>query len=118
MRHQARSEDLPTVNRFVVVLKPTEAYLNWANSCPGDGPEITLAELREECTAYLIPGVEDPRAWIRRHFMPMFEWELAAWCTDETYWPKKRTYQLFKKFFEIEIHSIVVDLGKGPVRHE
>jgi hypothetical protein len=44
--------------------------------------------------------------------------ELAAWCTDETYWPKKRTYQLFKKFFEIEIHSIVVDLGKGPVRHE
>ncbi|MEA1870644.1 MAG: hypothetical protein U9N00_00400 [Candidatus Bipolaricaulota bacterium] len=80
--------------------------------------KITLTELREECTAYLIPEVEDPRAWIRRHFMPMFEWELAAWYTDETYWPESLTYRLFKEFFEIDIHSTVVDLGNGLVRHE
>ncbi len=115
---QARGEDLPAVNRFVAVLKPTEAYLNWANSCPGPGPKITLARLREECTAYLIPEVEDPRAWIRRNFIPMFESELAAWYTDETYWPEHLTYRLFKEFFEVEIHSVVIDLGKGPVRHE
>ena len=50
--------------------------------------------------------------------MPMFEWELAAWYTDETYWPESLTYRLFKEFFEIDIHSTVVDLGKGLVRHE
>lgn len=36
--------------------------------------------------------------------------ELWAWHTDETYWPKKRNLALFREWFDIEIHSEVIDM--------
>ncbi len=46
---------LPIVNRAAVVLEPTQAYLEWARDCPEAIPDLTLRELGEEGTVYLIP---------------------------------------------------------------
>jgi len=71
------------------------------------------------CTVYLIPerdrGVEN---WLRRNYRTMFERELWSWWTDETVWPEKRTFREFKRFFNIRVHSMVFDMGKGPVVRE
>ncbi len=35
--------------------------------------------------------------------------ELGGWYQDEEVWPRKRSYALFRRWFDVEIHSIVVD---------
>ena len=108
--------NLPLVNRAAVVLEPAQAYLEWAKDCPEAIPDITLRELGEEGTVYLIPeSNDDPDRWLRRNFVAMFEYELEAWYTDRAVWPKDRSFKAFKKFFNVRFCSIVMDLGKGSI---
>ena len=32
------AEGAPTINRFAVILRPTQAYLDWTRSCPDPDP--------------------------------------------------------------------------------
>ena len=119
MINTAKGEEeiiLPIVNRAAVVLEPAQAYLEWARECPEALPDLTLEELCEEGTAYLIPETDaDPEKWLRRNFGAMFEHELYAWYTDRAFWPKDRSFKAFKKFFKVRFCSMVLDLGKGPI---
>jgi len=122
MVHKASKEggiEFHIVNRAAVVLEPAQAYLEWARECPEALPDLTLEELGEEGTVYLIPETDaDPESWLRRNFVPMFEHELDAWYTDQTFWPKDRSFKAFKKFFNVRFCSMVLDLGKGPIERE
>lgn len=112
--------DLPkTVNRSAVVFLPTEAYLRWAKSCPDPDPDLTLDELREEGTVFLIPEQDgDPERWLRRNFKDIFAYELNAWYTDENYWPEKLTYKLFTEFFDVQFCFIVLDMGRDNIESD
>ena len=108
--------DLPVVNRGALVLRATQAFVEWANSC-GEGPKLALEELDEdEHTVYLVPEVEHrPDAWLRQHFRILFEYELASWCTDAACWPEDRSFEAFQRYFTTQFHSMVVDLGEEPI---
>lgn len=111
--------DLPTVNRAAVVLESAAGYLEWARGCPDSLPDLTMEDLGEEGTVYLIPETDtDPEAWLRRHYAPLFAHELLAWCTDEAFWPRDRSFKAFKKFFQVRFCSLVLDLGRGPIERE
>jgi hypothetical protein len=43
----------------------------------------------------------------------IFEEELNAWHRLEEDWPQERDFTLFQAWFEIEIHSLVLDLKGG-----
>jgi hypothetical protein len=106
------------LNRNVVILRPKQPYVDWANALD-DGPPFDPAEEPEGGTAYLVPEaatVEEIRAFVVRHGEEMFEHELDAWHTDRAAWPRNRSYTMLQEWFEIEIHSMVVDLGAGPLR--
>lgn len=114
-----RGANLPTVNRCAMVLEPTKAYLEWAKACPESDPDLTLNELRQEGTAYLIPEVgEGPETWLKRNYAAMFEHELYAWCTDESFWPEDRSFKAFRKFFKVRFCSMVLDMGKGAIKRD
>ena len=107
------------VNRAAVVLEPAQAYLEWARECPEALPDLTLEELGEEGTVYLIPETgAAPENWLRRNFVAMFEHELYAWYADQAFWPKDRSFKAFKKFFKVRFCSMVLDLGRGPIERE
>ena len=108
--------DLPAVNRSGLVLEPTAAYAEWANSC-GEGPMLVLSEMRDDAlTIYLIPQMEvGPEAWLRQHYRSLFEHELWGWCTDPAYWPKDLSFEAFQRFFTVHWHSMVMDMGKEPI---
>jgi hypothetical protein len=90
---------LPIVNRAALVLEPAQAYLEWARECPEALPDLTLKELGEEGTVYLIPETnDDPDRWLRRNFVAMFEYELEAWYTDRAVWPKDRSSRRSRSF--------------------
>jgi hypothetical protein len=112
----SRKYDLPAVNRAALLLKPTQAYADWANSC-GEGPKLVLSEMEDDFSSvYLIPEVDfRPDAWLRKHYRTLFEHELWNWCTDPSTWPKGRSFRAFQEFFTVHFHSMVVDLGGEPI---
>ena len=54
-----RWEPLSPAAWCVAIIKPTQLYINWAQSLPRPIEDLTLAELREDCTALLLPPVMD-----------------------------------------------------------
>src|SRR5947209_18551516 len=108
------------VNRGVVVIKPRQPFLDWANSLPDPTP-ATLESLREDCIAVLVPDMNDERSvdiYMRRLYRDLFEMHLEGWYTDEALWPQKRTYKTFCEWFDVEYHSMVYDGTKRPLIRE
>lgn len=105
------------LNRSVLLVRPRAPYLEWA-AANGDGMDY-LAD--DERTAYLLPVYGDDaerEAILRRNYKAVFEAELEGWCTDESTWPRRRTYAEFLRWFEVEQHSVVVDLAAGAQIYE
>ena len=49
------------VDRSVVVLKPTQDFLDWLNQTNSDDmPDLTLNQIRSNCTTFLIPQFDEP----------------------------------------------------------
>ena len=104
------------VNRAALLVKPTQAYADWANSC-GEGPQLILSEMEDDVgTVYLIPEQDfRPDKWLRKHYRRLFEYELWNWCTDPSQWPKDRSFHAFQQFFTVQFNSMVTDLGREPI---
>lgn len=108
--------ELPTVNRCAMVIEPTEVYLAWVKETPDAVDEMTLEDLTEESTVYLIPEIDvEPEAWLQRNYAVIFEDELWGWCTDETLFPEDRSFENFNRFFRVQFRSMVVDMGDGAI---
>jgi hypothetical protein len=113
------------LNRGAIILRYKELAVRWINDSdpsPSETP-VTLDFVNEERTVYLIPdgAGDDPQTlerWLKRHYAEIFEMELEGWYTDENLWPKERSYSLFKKWFEPELHTVLVDLGSGGIYDE
>lgn len=98
------------LNRSSVIVRPRQPYLDWASQLDDSG---IIPELDDECTIYLIPEYgDDVQAMetLSKCFDIIFETELDGWCTDETLWPKNRSFKTFRNWFSFEFHSLVEDL--------
>jgi hypothetical protein len=108
--------ELSTINRFAILLIPTEVCLDWINSSPNDGTSMTLDQVQKEPTVFLIPeGKGEPESSLRRHYKTMFAEELHSWYTDPELWPKDLSFKNFKRFYTIHVSSMVFDLGTGHI---
>lgn len=109
------------INRGVVVVKPKQPFLDWLRALPTPATDVSLEELREDCSAYLLPDWEDEEHLQRmlvRCCKDVFVDELRAWCTDESVFPEQRSWPVFCEWFEVESHSMVFNLVQGPLVDE
>ena len=98
------------LNRGVLIVRPRQPYLDWAAGLDDSG---ILPDVSGEQTVYLIPEFDDDDEAIEileLVYAEVFERELFGWHTDESAWPKDRDLDMFKRWFSIEIHSVVEDL--------
>jgi hypothetical protein len=96
--------------RAALIVRPKQPYLDWAASLDDSG---LVPDVHGEMTVYLIPEfADDGEAGeiLAEVYGEVFERELFGWHTDEATWPANRTLQLFREWFEIELHSMVEDL--------
>lgn len=124
------------IPRQVVLLRPKQPYLRWVEQSTKRShdelrkiPEYaklldastakkkTLAEMRSDCTAYLIELHDDEdltaQEHVERDFVFFFKRELEQWeGTDETHWPANLTLALFRQWFDIECFDMVLDTTK------
>ena len=100
------------INRSVLIVKPKQPYLDWANSLPNPTP-VTLEQLRDDCSAYLVREIMDPaeeQTVLKDCYREIFDAALFGWVMDQELWPKKRDLKMFKQWFDVEFHSLVFDL--------
>lgn len=113
-----RSMPVKLLNRTAVTVIPRQPYADWANSVDDDWPKYDLAAPDNEYTVYLINETSSnlaARRIVQRHCQYIFEHELAAWYSDEDQWPPQRDWRTFKQWFDVQINSMIVDLGKHPL---
>ena len=113
---------MQVINRTAIVLKPKQPFLDWLNALPdNDGMTFTLERVREGGTAYLVPDYdydEQTEECIKKVYPDLFAEELWDWCTEEDWWPERRDLRTFRKWFDVEVHSVVADLLPDDIEKE
>lgn len=70
------------VDRTAVVLKPTEQFLQWLKQSDDNMPDLTLAQLRTNCSVFLVPEFDQPEevvAYFDERYQQIFEAEISGW---------------------------------------
>jgi len=114
-------EIVVTLNRSAIVVKPRQPFLDWLNVADPTSRTLTLRELVQEPTVYLIPECdtnEDVADILRQVCEEIFIEQLAGWFTDTTTWPQERSFDVFCRWFDFQHHSMLVDLCDEPLIRE
>lgn len=103
-----------SIERTCIVIKPKQPFLDWILSVDDD-PEFkpTLEEIRNDCRVLLIPEfdtLEEVDAFVKDHYLDIFEMELEGWYLNEDCWPQNRSYHLFKQWIDVEVHTEIIDI--------
>lgn len=97
------------VNRGLVIALAKEPFREWLLSLPNPS-DMTLDEINVDRTAYLFEGGKGRERAIKKVFTMIFEDQLAEWWTREEDWPRNRDLRTFRKWFDLQFHSVVEDL--------
>jgi hypothetical protein len=121
MPRRVRMEEMvATLNRSAIVVKPRQPFLDWLHVADPTSRTLTLRELVQESTVYLIPECdtnEDVADFLRELCEDIFIEQLAGWFTDTTTWPQDRSFDVFCRWFDFQHHSMLVDLcDETPIR--
>ncbi len=110
-----------SVNRSIAIIKPTAPFLQWLVSVSEDYPGLTLEEMQSDCVSILLPEFdhrEEVTGYIEDMYRGFFEMELDAWCQDKSLWPKTRNLDVFRQWFDVEVHSMVMDILPEDIEKE
>ena len=113
-----------SLNRSAVVMRPTQAVLDWLLKVdPEFGASLTLEEIQEDTDVYLLPDESITNAkqayrYIEKYWKTLFEVLLEEWIVDPALWPQTRTLKLFREWFEPIYCGMVWDLAPSPLEVE
>jgi hypothetical protein len=110
-----------TLNRSAIVVTPKQPFLDWLHSTDPRSVELTLLNLTRDPTIYLIPECdsdEDAAKVLRDLCREIFEEQLGVWFTDESLWPRDRSFDVFRRWFDYRHHSMLFDLCGKPLIRE
>lgn len=102
-----------TVNRDALILFPKKPLFDWVNYIyPEDKIEYTQPMAHDEADIFLIDEFlhySNAIEYLKENYLEFFQHELFDWTTDENLWPEKLTWELFEKWFDYSIQSVVID---------
>ena len=120
-----KATTIPMINRGAILLKYRGPMVRWINDADpfNEDPGITKENLRHDRTVYLVAdedadGEDAVGRWVEANHKALFESELAGWYSDPALWPEPRTLAVFREWFDVEYHSILVDTVQGEIRDE
>ena len=113
------------INRAAIILRYRDPAVRWINEADpyDDDPGMTREVVNTERTVYLIRAEDAETStaveeWIKLNYRQLFEAELEGWYTDPTLWPQDLTLQLFREWFDVECHSVLIDTVGGRIYDE
>ena len=109
------------LNRSAIGVRPRPPFLEWLHAVDPTSASLTLADLGREPTIYLVSegtGLEAEDAELHTVFHTIFEDQLNGWWRDQTAWPTPRSLGTFKRWFDCQFHSMLLDLTDEPLIEE
>jgi hypothetical protein len=110
------------INRSVAIIRPKQPFIDWANQLPDAANlQVTADNFKTDCKAILISEYstdEEAREIINEMWEDIFVDELFGWCTNESWWPKNLTKDMFWNWFDVEFHSFVIDPYEDEIEKE
>jgi hypothetical protein len=110
-----------TINRSIAILRIKQSFVDWANELPDAEIKSSLDDFKTDCLAILIPDYdtdEEAEGYINEIYEDIFTQILSDWSTEESWWPQDRTNEMFWQWFDVELHSIVMDSSTEPIEEE
>lgn len=105
----------------LLCIKPRSVLLKWVKESLSQQhsvhPEIfdtmNLAHIRENATVLVknFEHLSDVKPFIQQYYRPIFKAEMLRMCTDADQWPEIDTFQTFRRYFEVEIHTQLIHLN-------
>jgi len=111
------------INRTAISVVGGQPYVDWTRHHAGDGSSeaVTVARAKPFGAAVLLPEFEfeeDVQEWVEDNWSWLFELQLDAWTSDQSSWPAERDLRMFREWFRVDIHNIVVDAAEGDIEGE
>jgi hypothetical protein len=111
------------LNRTAITIVGAQPYLDWTKTRDADFNRGTVTVVRSRAygSAFLLPEFEleeDLQEWVEENFAWLFEFQLSAWTEDESSWPTGRDLKMFREWFHLDVHNIVVDVAEGELEGE
>jgi hypothetical protein len=110
---------MDTINRSVVIVRPRQAAIDWANTVFSFADAgITVDLETEDPVVYLVPEIDDENDWqqiLDEYWEMLFESSLSAYWTGSEAWPDDRSKDMFLRWFEVRHHDYLVDCCEMPL---
>ena len=103
------------IDRSALVIIPKKPFHDWLISIEADNAG---ADLWKESTVYLLPDFddeEDMEKWMKKNFDQIFCDQMNNWYTEESCWISKRTFKMFKEWFDFSLHTMIMDTLEDPI---
>ena len=111
---------MDVVNRSAIVVRPAQPFLDWLHRVDPTSAQLTLEELRQEPTIYLLPEWEtedEALEHLAEVSSEIFEEQLNGWYRVPSVWPEDRELNAFLRWFDCSFHSMVFDVCDERLRH-
>ena len=111
------------LNRTAISLVGAQPYVDWMHKTDSAVARnaLTVARAKPFGTAVLLPELEleeDVQEWVEENAAWLFEFQLSAWTDDESTWPTTRDLKMFREWFRVDIHNVVVDVADTDIEGE
>ena len=93
---------MTTLNRIAIVVLPCQPFLDWLHRSDPTSGGLSLEDLRQEATVYLLPECEnekDVRRCLEEACGQVFEEQLDGWYRVPSSWPSRRDLDTFDRWF-------------------
>ena len=113
---------MKSLNRTALTIVALDPMKEWVNFKLALDDPYTLEEINSDSSIYLIDELDNPEddiaKYITKNFLTLFTQELEDWTDDQSLWPTELTLNRFNTWFEIQPHSLIVDLGSKSLELE
>lgn len=110
-----------TINRSVLIVRPKQPYIDWANSMNDGRPLADLKSMRKNPNPFLVDEIfyqDDLTHIIDEHWETLFEIQLNNRMRDPDVWPEVLTREMFEKWFDYELFDMVWDITGRRIKRQ
>lgn len=105
----------------LLCVKPRSVLLKWIKTTLADdqtGPseifdKMNLSHITENATVLVknFNQLSEIKPFIQYYYRPIFKAEMLRMCSDADQWPVIDTFQMFRRYFAVEIHTHLIHLN-------
>lgn len=105
----------------LLCVRPRSVLLKWMKTTLADshtGPSyvfepMNLSHITENATVLVknFKHLSEIKPFIQHYFRPIFKAEMLRMCSDAEQWPEIDSFQSFRRYFAVEIHTQLIHLN-------